>query len=64
LLIRILFSKMCDGVSHCLDGYDEQNCPHLTSTAIKDSCSIPSNTFSCSISPNSICISNNRICDG
>ncbi len=33
LFILIFFSKVCDGVLHCPDGYDEENCPHLTSTS-------------------------------
>ena len=32
--------------------------------AVVDSCSIPSNTFSCSSSKYSICISPDRLCDG
>jgi hypothetical protein len=57
-------SMVCDGVLHCPDGFDEENCPHLTSTIVKDSCSIPSNTFTCSSSIHSQCISNDRVCDG
>ncbi|CAF3309320.1 unnamed protein product [Rotaria socialis] len=63
-------SKMCDGISHCSDGYDEQNCTHLTS-AIPDSCSPSSNSYTClSLSSSSsslihpTCISKDRFCDG
>ncbi len=53
-----------------LTSTSERKTPHHHSIfissliAIKDSCSIPSNTFSCSTSLNSICLSNDRICDG
>lgn len=36
----------------------------LSLIAVKDSCSIPSNTFSCSSSINYLCISTDRVCDG